>query len=91
MISDNHARINEIAKQFNLNLVRTRRAQITREILASDIYKILKALVSTTDFKFHFTVWKVSEVPRIPQDVITSLSLKVNEFKDQMRSLINQC
>ena len=64
---------NKIAESFGEQYVKKKPNKVTSETLASDVYNILKLLSSHTEFKKHFTIWKLLEVPSIPQDTFTSL------------------
>lgn len=91
ILRENHEKLNEIADSFGEQYVKERRSQASRETLASDMYDTVKLLSSVTEFKTRFTIWKLSEVPKIPQDTFTTLCVKVNECTDKIDSVMEQC
>lgn len=91
ILRENHEKLNEIADSFGEQYVKERRSQASRETLASDMYDTVKLLSSVTEFKTRFTIWKLSEVPKIPQDTFTTLCVKVNEYTDKIDSVMEQC
>lgn len=90
-IRENHEKLNEIANSFGEQYVKERRSQVSRETLTSDMYDTVKLLSSLPVFKTRFTIWKLSEVPKIPQDTFTTLCVKVNECTDKIDSVMEQC
>ena len=90
-IREAHDELNNIVDAYDENLLKDRRSQIGRDVLFSDMYDTVKTLRNNSEFNVRFTIWKISEIPRIPQDVITSMTVRVNECVEKLVTMIDQC
>jgi len=87
-----HCKLNDILRQLGDEYVmKDRRAGLQSDVFMGDLYDAIKNAENSANFTYRFTIWKIGEVPRIPQDVLTSLSIRVNECTEKIEGLIDQC
>ena len=90
LIPSGHTLLYGLVREPDEQFVKNRQTQATSDVFMSDICELLKVASNIPDFKTCFTIWKIGDLPSTPHDILTPMTVRVNECTDMIEDLIEQ-